>query len=201
MRETLRAGVQVVAAPQLFPTPAALARRVVELADIQPGERVLEPSAGTGALLDQIQRRAAASQRVEIVAVEINLSLVDQLRRLTDADPAIRIIGADFLQCNGDLGTFDKIAMNPPFVNGSDIRHILHARSMLRPGGRLVAICAAGPRQREQLRPIAEDWIDLEPGAFTGTNVRAAIVVIDAEPLPETATTEDDHGFMLEPTP
>jgi hypothetical protein len=41
------AGVRVVSAPQLFPTPAALARRVVDLADIQPGMTVLEPSAGT----------------------------------------------------------------------------------------------------------------------------------------------------------
>ena len=46
MKETLRAGVQVVSAPQLFPTPAALAARMVEEADLQPGQDVLEPSAG-----------------------------------------------------------------------------------------------------------------------------------------------------------
>jgi hypothetical protein len=48
MRETLKAGVQVVTAPQLFPTPPELAARMVEQADIQPGQRVLEPSVGTG---------------------------------------------------------------------------------------------------------------------------------------------------------
>ena len=48
---------------------------------------------------------------------------------------------ADFLECNGDLGTFDRIVMNPPFTNGDDIKHIMHALKMLKPGGRLVAIC------------------------------------------------------------
>jgi len=36
LKESLKAGVKVVSAPQLFPTPADLARRVVELADIRP---------------------------------------------------------------------------------------------------------------------------------------------------------------------
>jgi hypothetical protein len=79
------------------------------------------------------------------------------------------------------LGTFDRIVMNPPFANATDIRHIEHARGKLAPGGRLVAICAAGPRQREQLAPIAADWIELPAGSFKeqGTNVNAAIVVIE----------------------
>jgi len=38
--------------------------------------------------------------------------------------------------------------MNPPFENGADIKHIQHAMKMLKPGGRLVAICANGPRQQ-----------------------------------------------------
>jgi hypothetical protein len=37
--------------------------------------------------------------------------------------------------------------LNPPFGNADDIKHIMHAWKMLKPGGRLVAICANGPRQ------------------------------------------------------
>lgn len=48
MRQAVKNGVKVAVVPQLFPTPAALAARVVELADIQPGDRVLEPSAASG---------------------------------------------------------------------------------------------------------------------------------------------------------
>lgn len=177
IRESLKTGVQVVSAPQLFPTPPDVARRLVELAGIEPNHKVLEPSAGTGAILDAIQRRAAASSGVEIQAVEINRDLVDRLRAMTENDPAVRVLGTDFLQCTGNLGTFDRIVMNPPFTNGSDIKHIQHARSLLAPGGRMVAICADGPRQREQLQPDAEHWEALPAGTFDGTGARAAICV------------------------
>ncbi len=46
--------------------------------------------------------------------------------------------------------------MNPPFANGQDIKHITHALRYLSPGGRLVAICANGPRQNDKLRPIVD---------------------------------------------
>jgi len=36
---------------------------------------------------------------------------------------------------NGELGTFDRILMNPPLDHGADIRHIEHARGKLRGGG------------------------------------------------------------------
>jgi hypothetical protein len=71
--------------------------------------------------------------------------------------------------------------MNPPFANGSDIQHIQHALTFLEPGGRLVALVANGPRQREKLMPLASEWIDLPAGSFAdqGTSVNVAIVVID----------------------
>ena len=177
VRDALRNGsaVQVVSAPQLFPTPAQLAREVVERADIQPGQRILESSAGTGALLDALPALPSS----EVVAVEINNALC---RRLNALPVVNRVVEADFLSLNGELGTFDRVVMNPPFTDGADIKHIEHARHMLKPGGRLVAICANGPRQRERLQPIAREWVDLPAGSFkaSGTNVNAALVVIDA---------------------
>lgn len=175
MRQQLKAGgVQVVAAPQLFPTPPDLAARMVDMADIFAHHRVLEPSAGTGTIL-----RAVGSIK-EMVAVEINGQLVEGLSRIGLS--GLRIRQGDFLECNGDLGTFDRILMNPPFQNGDDIKHIQHARKFLRPGGRLVAICANGPRQREALEPIASEWHDLPAGTFKeqGTMVNTALLVIDA---------------------
>ena len=64
--------------------------------------------------------------------------------------------------------------MNPPFDHGADIRHIEHARAKLKPGGRLVAICAAGPRQRERFEAIAAEWIDLQYDAFKPYDVSKA---------------------------
>lgn len=180
MAEALRTGaaVQVVSAPQLFPTPPELAAWMVEAAAIEPGNRVLEPSAGTGRLLQAIQDGTHGT--AIRTAVEINFDLCSQLRLMCDD-----VRQADFLQCNGDLGKFDRIVMNPPFANGVDIRHIEHARGFLAPGGRLVALCADGPRQRERLRPLAEasgGWYEpLPAGSFaeSGTNVNVAMLVID----------------------
>lgn len=176
LRQTLRAGVKVVTAPQLFPTPHDLAQRMFDLADIQPDHRVLEPSAGTGALLNGF----TAWPR-EIVAVEISTSLADNLRR-TQGERC-KVVNADFLQCNGDLGTFDRVVMNPPFKNGADILHIRHALNKLNPGGRLVGICSAGPRQHLALQPLADLWEELPDGTFAeqGTNVRTILFVIEKQ--------------------
>lgn len=170
LKDAAKAGVKVVAAPSLFPTPAALARRVIELADIRPGMTVLEPSAGTGALLRAIPAGA------HVVAVE----LVANLARALEAMGADVRCG-DFLTMNGELGTFDRIVMNPPFDHGADIQHIEHARAKLKPGGRLVAICAGGPKQREWFESNEAEWSVLPAWSFKeqGTNANAAIVVIN----------------------
>jgi phospholipid N-methyltransferase len=173
-RERLAAGVQVVAAPQLFPTPADLAARMVELADIKPGFRVLEPSAGTGQIVKAL--RDSLGPDADITACEISPHLADTILRGAYRVPTFC---GDFLSFNGEMGTFDRIVMNPPFDNGVDIKHIRHAMGKLRPGGRLVALCANGPRQHEQLRPLAATWEELPAGTFDGTGVRAALLVID----------------------
>jgi SAM-dependent methyltransferase len=172
IKESLRAGVKVVSAPQLFPTPPEIARRVVELADIRPGMRVLEPSAGTGGLLDVLATHAG------VIAVEINHALAEALRARY---PRCEVRCADFLTVGEELGQFDRVVMNPPFDHGSDIEHIRHAYRMLKPGGRLVAICANGPRQQEVMGEICSAWIELPAGSFKeqGTSVNAAIVVIE----------------------
>lgn len=173
MRAQLRAGVQVIVAPQLFPTPPDVAEHMAELAEIEDGMTVLEPNAGTGVLLDAVRQ---AAPNASVKAVEVNARLVEHLRE-RGAD----VQAADFLACGDELGRFDRIVMNPPFANAADIAHILHARSMLKPGGRLVALCANGPRQADRLRPLATSWEDLPQGTFkhAGTNVNTALLVIE----------------------
>ncbi|MCW2195060.1 phospholipid N-methyltransferase [Bradyrhizobium elkanii] len=182
MRAMLKGGgVQVVVAPQLFPTSHALAGDVAELADIRDGHRVLEPSAGTGVLIEAARRNVDGY--IDIVAVEINPTLA---RGLAGRFPGVKVINADFLEVDSSemVGKFDRILMNSPFERGADIRHIEHARTFLRPGGRLVAICADGPRQRAKFEPIATEYRALPAGSFkaAGTMVNTALVVIDGPP-------------------
>ena len=181
MKKALRSGVKVVAVPQLFPTPKELAERMADLADIRPGHRCLEPSVGTGVLLGAMGGRMFEEpgllpykDRDQLHAVEINADLA---KRVEAEFPLTKVHCADFLLCNGALGKFDRILMNPPFKNGIDIVHIRHALNFLKPGGKLVAICAGGPKQETALQPIADSWEILPEGTFKeqGTGVRTVL--------------------------
>jgi hypothetical protein len=168
MKASLKVGVQVVSADQLFPTPPDLAARMVRLAGIGDGDRVLEPSAGTGNIVQAIRARGGI-----VTAVEINPSLA----KLTDAHCA------DFLdfvgpEAEGAPFEFDAVVMNPPFKDAVDVMHVMRARTFLKPGGRLVAICAGGPRQAEKLKPLAETWEELPAGTFDGTGVRTVLLTM-----------------------
>jgi len=180
VKQALKSGVQVVVAPQLFPTPPALAARMVELAGIETGDRVLEPSAGTGSILRALLP-ASRQQTAEIVAVEINRSLADILESSHLADS---VACFDFLSLKPcALGEpFERIVANPPFHGASDVDHVKHALQFLRPGGRLVAICANGPRQQAELKPLATTWEELPDGTFAdqGTNVRTVLMTVQA---------------------
>lgn len=177
----LKSGVQVAVAPQLFPTPAALAERVVEAADIRPGDSVLEPSAGTGALIEALPEGA------EVQAVEVNYSLVSAL---TNRFPAVSVVQADFMQWESQQ-RFDKIIMNPPFANQQDIDHVTHALKFLKEGGKLVAIMSAGVEFRQDKKARGfRDMVERLGGTIerlpddsfkeSGTSVNTVLVEICA---------------------
>lgn len=166
---------RVVSAFNLFQTPPELADRLVGMFD--NFGRTLEPSAGLG----RIYRAIRKVSDCPITLVEIAAECAGELYRVTEGDSTCKLVQADFLECGShNLGLFDSIVMNPPFKMGRDIQHINHARKLLAPGGRLVSLCANGPRQREKLMPIADQWIDLPANSFAteGTRVNAAIVVL-----------------------
>lgn len=188
LRAQAKAGVAVVVAPQLFPTPPELADRMACAASIEPGSVVLEPSAGTGNLIRAIRDLSAACV---VHAVEINPQLAAQLRAagMLQEEAGDSVICGDFLEMEPTSPAPDRVVMNPPFGGGVDRAHIRKAFAMLRPGGRLVALCAAGPRQREDLGALVEEnggtWEDLPAGSFSeqGTQVNVALLVIDKAPV------------------
>ena len=181
LKTALKAGVQVVTAPQLFPTPRVVAVRMVKLAGIEPEDRVLEPSAGTGNLLRAI---VDAQPAARIHAIEINRALCDAIPSGLGRRPFLQdgeTLCQDFLTCTVEqLGRFDKILMNPPFDHGADVAHIKHALRFLKRDGVLVALCANGPRQQAELRPLADTWEELPDGTFAeqGTNVRVVLLTV-----------------------
>ena len=171
--------------PGFFPSPPDLIEKLLELADIQDYDRVLEPSAGKGDILDAIKKEHTYK---ELHAIEPSSQLREILSR-----KGHWLVGDDFLEYHPEE-KYDKIIMNPPFEDGQDIDHVRHAFSLLKPSGRLVAIMGEGAffRQfkkdkafREFLQeksalvspPIKEAF----KNAFNSTAITVRIVAINAD--------------------
>lgn len=152
------------ASHQFYPTPEALAQEVVAAAGLAAGMRVLEPSAGQGGLADLLPPDA--------VCVEVS-ALHCQILRSKGREP----ICADFTTWRD--GMFDRVVMNPPFSEGRWRAHLKHAASMVRPGGRLVAILPESARGKGQLPGWTERWGEVHRGAFPGTSVAVSILTAD----------------------
>lgn len=169
---------------EFFPTPPAVAERVIELADIQNGMRVLEPSAGKGALALAAQQ-SALDVKVDMFELmpENNAHLQSMtIKNAKIGDPI------DFLSVE-PMASFDRIVMNPPFGRQADIKHVSHALKFLKPGGLLVSVMASSVTFRSNklttdFRQLIEDRgghiEELPEGAFksSGTMVNTVIVVI-----------------------
>lgn len=157
-----------------FPTPANLAAQIVELADIQEGETVLEPSAGLGHLADEIK----AQVNNELQCIEYNSRLAEALIL-----KGYNVINEDFLS---HTAKYDKIVMNPPFENGQDIKHVVHAFNLLNKGGRVVAIMANNKHRYEDFLGIVNTFGTMEENpdnsfasAFRPTGVSTITVILD----------------------
>lgn len=164
-----------------FETPAELARELVEFAQVKPGERFLEPSAGLGRIA-----RAAIDRGARVHCVELEPGRAAELRRL----PGVAWVAcADFLELDPPRELFDRIVMNPPFDAGRDIDHVVRALDWLKPDGVLVAVMSAGVEYREDARTTAfrelvkrrgGHWRELPARSFaeSGTNVNTVKVAI-----------------------
>lgn len=169
-------------------TPAALVADMLDRANIPAGEavRVLEPSAGDGAIADAV-RGAYPAARVDVF--ERHCSLREILKA-----KGFEIAGDDFMGEEGAaLGAvYDYVLMNPPFERLQDIDHVRRAFAKLKPGGRLVAIMSPGAFFRRDAKAAdfrawfeahGGEKFDIAAGAFkeSGTGISAVMVCIDAE--------------------
>lgn len=176
-----------------FETPKAVCEQVVDAANLYSFDaplRVLEPSAGRGALARAV-RDARTKVSPGIHCVELDYERSKELKA-----QGFETTRADFLLCSPEeLGMFDRVVMNPPFDRGLDIDHVLHALKFVKPGGQLVAIMSAGTEFREDRKTVAfrqiceryaprgygaRQWRDLPPGSFaeSGTMVNTLILTL-----------------------
>jgi hypothetical protein len=121
-----------------FATPEPVGLKMVEWASLYPGESMLEPSAGHGA----IARYTPFG--VKLTAVEPSTGLASRLA-LVMPDSA-RLEQTTFEQLHVS-NKFSGIVMNPPFGHGgaTAVEHIAKAAEHLKDGGRIVALIPTGP--------------------------------------------------------
>lgn len=187
-----------------FPTPYAVWMKMAREANLNESVKlVLEPSAGDGALADQVR---AACATAEIHCFEVNW----ELRKILELKGHHLIDEThDFMEtARLDWGIrYDRVIMNPPFENGQDIEHIQQAYKLLKPDGILVAVLSesacsnsrkaykefrtwAGLVQRNPTLPGEEFsqmvTVPLDKGAFkeSGTMTSARILVLNGGYVP-----------------
>ena len=172
-----------------FPTPLDIVEEMIELADLNRQQMILEPSAGQGHISDIICKRLNIHTH-EIMVCETLPENVNILK-----ENGYRVEELDFLEfadeCDKLDVRFDRIVMNPPFEVQSDILHVTRAFDLLADGGKLVSIMSSGVTFRNNRKTVefrdnilAEHCTHLEhlpEGSFksSGTQVNTIMLVLD----------------------
>lgn len=98
-------------------TPPETARRIVEFCGSVQGFRVLEPSAGRGALARPLRRAGAIVKCLDIDGGNVNVLFED----------GFSVLEGDFLTFKPFEAPYDLVVMNPPFEDNGVMRHMLQA--------------------------------------------------------------------------
>ncbi len=170
---------------QFFATPQDLAETLVEMAFVNQkiAGKILEPSAGQGAIINAIHKLEFSQLNVRYCELnEINRTFLEKI-------PYTEYLGEDFLKLQAKEA-FATIIANPPFNKNQDIDHIYKMYECLKPGGRIVSIAskhwqhASGKKEKvfsDWLETIGAEIHEIEAGAFkkSGTMVSSVIIVIN----------------------
>ena len=175
-----------VEADLYFPTPPAVVDEMIALS-VGPSPspiRVLEPSAGEGAIVDALARHGLDQSLIDVIELHPR-------RRAILESKGYNVVGKDFMDFEPQP-IYDCVLMNPPFEKQQDIDHVQRAFQCLKPGGRLVAIMSPSPFFTENSKAVAfrkwldylypcVDWSELPAGTFkeSGTMVQSRLIVID----------------------
>lgn len=166
---------------QMFETPNNIGEIMLDLAEIKKGQRILEPSAGKGALIRMIQERLPHHF---VYAYELMKENREILAKMSNT---ILFQEPDFLSAKPDADLFDRIIAYPPFRNNQDISHFMHMLDFLEPGGIVVSIMSLhwltseNSREKKFREFLTDNHVYqhfLPKGSFksSGTNIPAIII-------------------------
>jgi hypothetical protein len=115
---------------EFYPTPDAVISKMLRphLATISNANygnyTILEPSAGSGAIIDYVMKYSTRKPNVYAIEADPNLAEIVKGK-------GYKLIHTDFLAYSGNY-FFDLILMNPPFSNGDE--HLLKAWEVMQEG-------------------------------------------------------------------
>lgn len=163
-------------------TPEPVVRRLLDGLNLS-GLLVLEPSAGTGHIVQALLREGAT-----VEAVEVHPERVRELSRIPYA--ALNVRARNFLTMPPS-DEFDYVIMNPPFSGTHWMDHVRHAFKFLRPNGELRAVVPISAEvgdspKHEEFRKWAEahkcNWSsmfeDLPAESFASAGTRINTVIL-----------------------
>jgi 2-polyprenyl-3-methyl-5-hydroxy-6-metoxy-1,4-benzoquinol methylase len=164
-----QASTEVCKDLQFYATPKKVAKILIDRAGLCPGDKVLEPSCGEGALLE-----AMAGHGVKALGIEINAE-----RWKTTKAKGFSALQTNFLTLNAP-DQFDKVVLNPPFYGKHYLKHIHKAVDCCKIGGTVAAILPASAWYDHKQLPDGGNWYDLPPASFadSGTNVPTGIWIL-----------------------
>lgn len=177
------AGNKAAEGKDYFATPEPVGFKMVEWAGLNDGDKVLEPSAGHGAI------SRFFSPNTENVIIEPSGKLAALAQMNTDG---AKVINSNFEDYNV-VNKFTAVVMNPPFGVGGKtaMDHVAKAFKHLRDDGRIIAIIPDGPSMTKRFDRwynsndaadacmVGEVLLPSEAFKRAGTGIFTKILVID----------------------
>lgn len=122
---------------------AKLVKLMAAFSRIEPGQLVLAPSSGVGALVELALARGASVHAVEADPVTVRQTAARFRDPLVDG--RLVLFAEDFAAWANrrPKPLYDAAVLHPPMGAGLDLHHIRLAWRLLKPGGQLVAVCSA----------------------------------------------------------
>jgi len=173
--------VDVIKHFQFFPTPKEIVQQMIAMVDWDGVENVLEPSFGSGNILDELP----LITDIEVHGVELNTEMYNVIAEKYSHIENINLINDDFLNVNIKI---DCIVANPPFTKLQSIKHFNHMVELLKQNGQLVCILPSGDYDKNSSIKLRQEFtkfvdenceiVHLDSGDFkeSGTMVKTIIV-------------------------
>jgi arsenite methyltransferase len=169
----------------------------LDLAALQPGERVLDLGSGSGT--DAFCAAVLVGESGAVVGVDITDEQLDKSRRLRDRGPFshVELVDARIEELPFGDASFDAVLSNG-VINLSPRKNQVFAEAarVLRPGGRLaLADIVSGRALKERTRRNVELWAACIAGAIPRRNYLEAI---EAQGLDVKQVRRNDYRFRSE---